>query len=137
MFRLILNILFLIILAIFIALNTGYKTDINIFSRILEDVSVVVIVLLSISIGIIFALFSFGISRLVGKERERVKESQARARQKDKEFDDREHRMLDLIEKKLHTLKKEPMQLPDHSESTQNSDSQKKRPLLRFFQKRE
>ena len=51
MVRLILNIVLFIILAVFVVINLPYKTSVNLFSWVIEEVSVVAVVLMSFVLG--------------------------------------------------------------------------------------
>ncbi len=85
MVRLIFSILFLIILAVFIAFNAQYTTSINLFSYKMETVPVVAVVLLTLVTGV---LYSFGLylityfSRIrVDREKNLKRKNQEKARE--------------------------------------------------------
>ena len=60
MARLIVHILLLIVLAVFISFNVSYRTSVNLFGlRQVDDVSVIVVILLSIVLGVLYSLFVY------------------------------------------------------------------------------
>ena len=58
MTRLVFSIIFLVVLAVFIAFNAQYTTDINLFGYRLEAVPTVAVVLLTLVAGVVY---SFGL----------------------------------------------------------------------------
>ena len=94
MVRLIINILFLIVLAVFIALNVSHTTSVNIFGHVVENVSVVAVILLSIVLGVMYS-FLFYITSYFGKVRKgKLKEQTVFAKKKEKELKTREKNLL-------------------------------------------
>ena len=90
MIRLIVNILFLIVLAVFIALNVSYSTSVNIFGRVFENISVVAVILLSIVLGVLYS-FLFYVSTYLGKlQKGKIKEKKDFTKKKEKELKTRE-----------------------------------------------
>lgn len=97
MLRLILNIVLLIILVVFIAINMAYRTSINFFGLVLEDISVVAVVLVSIVFGIIYSFVTYLINYFLRKGRERLRKNREQTKQKERELKERE-RSIDLAE---------------------------------------
>jgi len=90
MIRLIVNILFLIVLAVFIALNVSYSTSVNIFGRVFENISVVAVILLSIVLGVLYS-FLFYVSTYLGRlQKGKIKEKKDFTIKKEKELKTRE-----------------------------------------------
>ena len=84
MVRLIFSIIFLIILAVFIAFNAGFTTDVNLFGYKLEGIPMVAVVLLTLVAGV---LYSFGLyliayfsKRSATKEKERKRKNIEKAK---------------------------------------------------------
>jgi uncharacterized integral membrane protein len=84
MIRLIFSIVFLIILAVFIAFNAQFSTDVNLFGYKLESVPLVAVVLLTLVAGV---LYSFGLylityfsKRRVQKEKNKKRKNEEKAK---------------------------------------------------------
>lgn len=90
MARLVFNIAFLIILAIFIALNVTNTTSVNIFGKTIENVSVVAVILLSIVLGVLYSFLFYLSHHLRRMSRERMREQQTFSREKERELRKRE-----------------------------------------------
>jgi len=125
MVRLIFNIIFLIILAVFIALNMSYKTDINLFTMKMEEISVVAVVLLSIVAGVLYS-FLFYMTSYFGKLRkEKMHKRFDSAKKKEKELKDREKSIDQTVQQKV-TEEKEKIGLNQKS-----VEKREKKPLKR------
>ena len=97
MIRLIINIVLLVILAVFIALNGTFRTDVNIFGWKLEDISVVAVMIISLAVGVIYS-FSFYLSNYFAKlSKQKLKEKSRSTKVKEKELKEREEN-LEFIE---------------------------------------
>jgi|GEM_PF-5408860 uncharacterized membrane protein YdcZ (DUF606 family) len=59
MLKIIINLIFFILLGIFIVLNTNYKTEINFYGKIYNDISVVSIMFISFLSGIIYLIILY------------------------------------------------------------------------------
>ena len=70
MFRLVLSIVLLAILAVFIAFNAKFKTDINFFGYMMDDIAVVSVVLLTLAAGV---MYSFGLYLVAHFSKRRLK----------------------------------------------------------------
>lgn len=84
MYRLILSAVFLLVVAVLILLNSTYTTSFNLFGKVYENLSVVVIVLLSFVGGILYAFlyFLYGKVRNIGKDRTQRKQQQLKESKK-------------------------------------------------------
>lgn len=84
MVRIILSIVSLIFLSWIIALNVGTSTDFNLFGKVFEDVSVVVIAFLSFVLGIIysFGYYVYGRIRKAGNSKFRKKKDELKTKEK-------------------------------------------------------
>jgi uncharacterized integral membrane protein len=67
MVQIVLNIIFLLILATLIVFNIGKTTDINLFGYVFPNVSVVVVAFLSFILGILYAFAYFVCGRIKKK----------------------------------------------------------------------
>ncbi|MBN2050577.1 MAG: DUF1049 domain-containing protein [Spirochaetales bacterium] len=121
MVRLIFNILFLIILAVFVAMNMSYKTDINLFTVKIEQVSVVAVVLLSIVAGVLYS-FLFYLASYFGKIRkDRIQKKAAGAKQKEQELKDREKNIQKTVQEKVIEEKEKAGLLPPEGEKAEGN----------------
>lgn len=90
MVRLIINIVFLIILAVFIALNAPYKTSVNIFGFKVEDVSVVAVIIVTLVIGVVYSFFFYASNYLVKMRKQKLKARDQSSKQMAKELQGKE-----------------------------------------------
>jgi uncharacterized integral membrane protein len=88
--RLILNILLLVVLVVFIAINMAYRTTVNFFGLMLEDVSVVAVVLVSIVFGIVYSFVTYLINFFVRKRRARLNRRREQTKEKERELKEKE-----------------------------------------------
>lgn len=98
MIRLIFNVVFLIVIAIFIALNLPFVTTINLFGRVYEEVSVIVVIILSLVLGVVYSLVFNLVSHIATIDRERLKERAIVSRQREKELETREKYIQQVVE---------------------------------------
>ena len=82
MAQIILNIIFLLVLATVIILNVGNKTSINLFFREYQDVSVVVIVFLSFILGVLYA-FCYSVYWKIRKKIRKPDQEKGKKKEKD------------------------------------------------------
>ncbi len=121
MVRLIFNIIFLVILAVFVALNMSYKTDINLFSLKMEEVSVVAVVLLSLVTGVLYS-FLFYITNYFGKLRkEKIHKRADSAKKKEQELKDREKNIDKTVRQKVSEEKERTGLLSPSTEAEEGS----------------
>ena len=90
MVRIIINIVLLVILAIFVALNMPYKTGVNIFGWKLEEISVVAVMIISLVVGVLYS-FSFYVTSYLSKaSKKKIKLKSQITKEKEKELLERE-----------------------------------------------
>lgn len=97
MIRLIVNIVLLVVLAVFIALNGTFRTDVNIFGWKLVDVSVVAVMIISLAVGVIYSFFFYLSNYLTKISKQKLKEKSRFTKVKEKELKEREDN-LEFIE---------------------------------------
>lgn len=89
MVRLIVSIVFFIILAVFIAFNAKYTTTISLYGHVLEEVSAVTVVIVSMAVGVLYS-FALYLSNFIAKWRaDRIKKAKQLNKQKAEELKDR------------------------------------------------
>jgi uncharacterized integral membrane protein len=93
MVRLIINIVFLIILAVFIALNAPYKTSVNIFGFKVEDVSVVAVIIVTLVIGVVYSFFFYASNYLVKMRKQKLKHRDQSSKQLAKDLAGKEENL--------------------------------------------
>lgn len=59
MISLLINIVLLVALAAFVALNVPYTTTVNLFGRMAENISTVAVILISVVFGVLFSFFFY------------------------------------------------------------------------------
>ena len=96
MTRLVVHVLFLIVLAVLIGLNVSYQTTLNLFGAKLQNVSVIVVILLSVVIGVLYALFAFVTNSVVRRRRGKQQDRTMQNRQREKRLDEREKDLDDI-----------------------------------------
>jgi len=90
MVRLILNIVLFLVLAVFVAINMPYRTTINLFSYVVEDISTVAVILITLAVGIIYSFITYFVNFLVRRRREKLKKSKQLTQEKEKQLQKRE-----------------------------------------------
>lgn len=101
MIRLIFNIIFLIILAVFVAMNMSYETSINLFTLKMENVSVVAVVLLSIVAGVLYSFLFYVTSYLGRLRKERIHKKADTAKKKEQELKNREKSLDETVQQRV------------------------------------
>jgi F0F1-type ATP synthase membrane subunit b/b' len=86
MVRLILNIILFILLAVFVAINMPYTTTINLYGFVMEDISTVAVILITLAIGIVYSFITYFVNFLVKKRREKIKKTRQQAQEKEKQL---------------------------------------------------
>ena len=122
MVRLIINIALLIVLVVFIAFNVAYRTTVNLFGVVLEDVSVVAVVLMAIVFGIVYSFITYVITYFMRKKRDRLRRNREQTTQKERELKERE-RNVEATENEMEpkTTGKELAQSKDQSRGRKKS----------------
>jgi len=90
MVRLILNIVLFILLAVFVAINMPYTTTINLFGYLMEDISTVAVVLITLAAGIVYSFVTYFVNFLIRKRRERSRKSRQQTQEKEKQLQKKE-----------------------------------------------
>ena len=128
MIRLIVSIIFFIILAVFIAFNAKYTTTVSLYGYVLEEVSTVAVLIVSMALGVLYS-FSLYLSSYLAKRRSRkIKKVKNRTQKRAEELKDRE--------KEMESTRAQTGQQPDTEEHNGNADSKsrsKPGPLKRLF----
>lgn len=101
MFRLIVNLIFIVIILVFVIINIPYKTTINFFGQKYENISVISIVLFSIIAGIVISFFYYVTSYFDKLRKEKIKEKINKSKQKEKELKEKEKNIEKVVEQKL------------------------------------
>ena len=117
MVRLIVSIVLLIVLAAFVALNVQYTATVNIFGLVVENTSVVAVVLISLVVGILFSFVMYLFNYIVKSRREKLKERSERSKVKEKELAKREKEIVNV----------ERQVLEPTAEETPGKDKEKKK----------
>ena len=105
MVKLIVNSLFLVLMAVFVAMNVANHTTINLFGRQFEEVSVIVVILLSMVAGVAYSLLFFTLNRVLTFDRERWRDLKTLTKEKEKELESKERNLDRLTEQQLHISK--------------------------------
>ena len=93
MARLVLSIIFLIVLAVFIAFNAQYSTQLNLFGYKIESVSVVAVVILTLVVGVLYS-FSLYITSFFSKMRAgKLKSVKTKNLEREKELKEQEQQL--------------------------------------------
>ena len=105
MTRLVINIVFFIILAVFIALNAIARTDVNLFGFKLTEVPTIAVILVSMAVGVLYS-FSFYLSSYFS----RIRKQRQKGRKQENTLKEKE-----LIEREKYLVSDRPSEeeLPD------------------------
>lgn len=90
MIRLILNIILFILLAVFVAINMPYTTTINLYGYVLEDISTVAVILITLAAGIVYSFVTYFVNYLIKRRREKAKKTKQQTQEKQKELQKKE-----------------------------------------------
>ncbi|MFO7848548.1 MAG: hypothetical protein R6V67_01190, partial [Spirochaetia bacterium] len=90
MLRLILHIVILAVLAVFVAMNVPYKTSINLFGYMFEDISTVAVVLISLIAGVVYSFIYYILSYFRKTGIKRAKRREEKTKDKQKELKEKE-----------------------------------------------
>lgn len=111
MIRLVIHILLLAIVVVFVALNVGYTTSINLFGYMFEDISTVAVSLIAFIVGIIYSFFYYILNYF-------YKSGKKKARERSKQTKDKEKKLKEK-EAELKTEGKESKELPAPAAQTE------------------
>jgi uncharacterized integral membrane protein len=91
MIRIIVSVALLVLLAVFVSLNFGYTTPINLFGvRIINSIPVVAVSALSFAFGIVYSLFLYTSSYLRSKKKRELATKGRNMKIWEKKLDSRE-----------------------------------------------
>ena len=134
MIRLIINIVTLIVLAIFIAMNVSYETSINLFGFKYENISTVAVIIISLVSGVLYSFFYYLLTYISKSERLKIRKKSKQAKLKEKELKNKE--------KNIHKAIKDGVKdsIPNKTDSVDlelaDTDTNKKSPLKLFKSKK-
>ena len=98
MIRLIINILTLIILAIFIAMNVSYETSINLFGFKYDNISTVAVIIISLVFGVLYSFVYYLLTFISKSEKLKIRNKSKQAKLKEKELKSKEKNIKKAIE---------------------------------------
>ena len=90
MIRLVIHILLLAIVVVFVALNVGYTTSINLFGYMFENVSTVAVSLIAFIVGIIYSFFYYILNYFYKSGKKKARERSKQTKDKEKELKEKE-----------------------------------------------
>lgn len=90
MIRLVIHILLLAIVVVFVALNVGYTTSINLFGYMFEDISTVAVSLIAFIVGIIYSFFYYILNYFNKSGKKKARERTKQTKDKEKELKEKE-----------------------------------------------
>jgi uncharacterized integral membrane protein len=140
MVRLIFSIIFLIILAVFIAFNATYSTGVNLFGYKMESVPTVAVVLLTLVVGVLYSFGLYVTSYFSKKQSSKAKTKKQKNAAKAKELEYQE-KELKTARETLDKPKAENIPEPENlsagvsGSSTSSGSPKKKKNLLRMKKK--
>jgi uncharacterized integral membrane protein len=129
MIRLIFSIIFLVILAVFIAFNAQYTTDVNLFGYKLESIPMVAVVLLTLVTGVIYSFGLYLIAFFSRRSAEKEKERKRKNAEKAKDLKNQEQELKQAKE----TLEKSGESSPTPVETPVTWGAKKKKKRVRVF----
>lgn len=98
MIRLIINIVTLIVLAIFIAMNVSYETSINLFGFKYDNISTVAVIIISLVSGVLYSFVYYLLTYISKSERLKMRNKSKQAKLKEKELKNKEKNIHKAIE---------------------------------------
>jgi uncharacterized integral membrane protein len=101
MIRLIINILTLVILAVFVSMNVAYKTSINLFGFRYDEVSTVAVILIALVAGVLYSFLYYLLTFISKSERLKVRNRHKNTKLKEKELKDKEKNIDKTIEERV------------------------------------
>ena len=134
MIRLIINIVTLIVLAIFIAMNVSYETSINLFGFKYENISTVAVIIISLVSGVLYSFFYYLLTYISKSERLKIRKKSKQAKLKEKELKNKEKNIHKAIEEGVKDS------IPNIADPVDmelaETDKKKKKPLKLFKSKK-
>lgn len=101
MIRLIINILTLVVLAVFVSMNVSYQTTINLFGYRYDDVSTVAVILISLVSGVLYSFMYYLLTFISKSERLKLRNKHKQTKLKEKELKDKEKNIDKTIEERV------------------------------------
>lgn len=95
MIRLVIHILLLAIVVVFVALNVGYTTSINLFGYMFADISTVAVTLVAFILGIIYSFFYYVLNYFNKSGKKKARERSKQTKDKEKELKEKEADLKD------------------------------------------
>jgi uncharacterized integral membrane protein len=86
MIGLVINVLLLLMLAVFVALNVPYSTSVNLFGYIVEQISSVAVILVSFVFGVLFSFFFYLAETMRRSRRLKQKKKSKELKEREKEL---------------------------------------------------
>ena len=126
MIRLIINIVTLIILAIFIALNVSYETSINLFGFKYDNISTVAIIIISLVSGVLYSFVYYLLTYISKSEKLKIRKKSKQAKVKEKELKNKEKNIQKAIEDGVKLDNTDPVDL-------ELAEEKKKKVSLKLF----
>ncbi len=93
MMRLIFHLVLLAVVAIFVALNVSYTTSINLFGYMIEHISTVAVVLISLIAGVLYSFIYYALSYIRKSGIQRQKRREEKTKDREKELKEREKQL--------------------------------------------
>ncbi len=90
MIRLVIHIILLAIVVVFVALNVGYTTSINLFGYMFSDISTVAVTLVAFIVGIIYSFFYYVLNYFYKSGKKKARERSKKTKDKEKELKEKE-----------------------------------------------
>lgn len=124
MLRLILHIVILAVLAVFVAMNVPYKTSINLFGYMFEDISTVAVVLISLVAGVVYSFIYYILSYFRKTGIKRAKRREEKTKDKQKELKEKEDLLKNSSrENEKSATHQEPAPAPAESEEQKPAEN--------------
>ena len=86
MIGLIINVLLLMVLAVFVAMNVPYSTSVNLFGYFVENISSVAVILISSVFGVLFSFLFYLAESMRKSKKMRQKKKMQEIKQREKEL---------------------------------------------------
>ena len=135
MIRLIINILALIVLAIFVAMNVSYQTSINLFGLKYESISTIVVIIIALVAGVLYSFLYYLLTFISKSEKLKVRNKYKQTKVKEKELKDKEKDIDKTVESRVKST-----QVPETDpvdKELAEVEKKKKSPLKLFKTKKE
>ena len=130
MIRLIINILTLVVLAGFVAMNVVYKTSINLFGYRYDDISTVAVILIALVAGVLYSFLFYLLTFISKSEKVKIRNKHKNTKLKEKELKDKEKNLDKTIEKRI---QESTPSLPESVNDELAVEEKIKKPALKLF----